>query len=104
MFLQCYRNQNWTPERKGTQTPWKLPFDNESNILPAKLHTSLGDTVIYTLETTHSSRGRRIATLKDSNPAFTGFTSGSSTVGAINWREKTIEVNGVRKKVGDMEG
>ncbi|KAK1223123.1 hypothetical protein PQX77_014010 [Marasmius sp. AFHP31] len=78
-------------------------FDNKSNVLFAKRHTTLDDAVIYTLETTYGFRGRRITILKDSNPAFTGSSSGSSTVGAIDWREKTIEVNGVRKKVGDLK-
>ncbi|KAJ8092404.1 hypothetical protein PM082_023859 [Marasmius tenuissimus] len=81
----------------------EVTFDNRSNVLSAKLHTTLDDAVIYTLETTYGFRGRRITILKDSNPAFTGSSSGSSTVGAINWREKTIEVNGMRKKVGDLK-
>ncbi|KAJ8092399.1 hypothetical protein AAF712_011066 [Marasmius tenuissimus] len=64
----------------------EVTFDNKSDVLSAKLHTTL-DAVIYTLETTY---------------VFCP-SSGTSTIGAINRREKTIEVNDVRKKVGDLK-
>ncbi|KAG7091594.1 hypothetical protein E1B28_010615 [Marasmius oreades] len=77
----------------------EVTFDNRGNVLNAKLHTTVDDTVIYTLETTYGFRGRRTTVLKDCNPA----PGRSATVGTINWREKIIEVNGMKKKVGDVK-
>ncbi|KAF9257840.1 hypothetical protein L218DRAFT_909998 [Marasmius fiardii PR-910] len=77
----------------------EVTFDNKSNVLTAKLHTTVDDAVVYTLETSYGFRGRRITILKDANPA----PGQSTTVGALNWREKTIEVNGLKKKVGDVK-
>ncbi|KAK7051215.1 hypothetical protein VNI00_004715 [Paramarasmius palmivorus] len=83
-------------------------FDNKSNVLNAKLHTTLDDAVIYTLETTYGFRGRRLTVLKDTNPlpgrrqSVAGPATGVN-VGSINWREKIMEVNGVRKKIADLK-
>ncbi|ESK83493.1 hypothetical protein Moror_4878 [Moniliophthora roreri MCA 2997] len=86
----------------------EVVFDNKSNVLNAKLHTMLDDAVIYTLETNYGFRGRRFTLLRDTNPlpGRRQSTAGSATgvtVGAINWREKTMEVNGVRKKIADLK-
>ncbi|ESK83491.1 hypothetical protein Moror_4876 [Moniliophthora roreri MCA 2997] len=80
-------------------------FDNKYNVLDAKLHTTLDDAVVYTLETNCGFRGRRFTLLRDTNPlpgrrqSTAGSATTGATVDAINRREKTMEVSGVRKKI-----
>jgi hypothetical protein len=74
-------------------------FDNNSNLLNAKIRTAYDKSVVYSLNTNFGLRGRKHTVLRDENPAF----SRPCIVGVIHWREKTFEIAGVKKRVSDIQ-
>ncbi|KAK7052748.1 hypothetical protein R3P38DRAFT_2502203 [Favolaschia claudopus] len=74
-------------------------FDNKTNIINAHICAVRDDAVMYTLETKFEFGGRVRTVLRDENP-LPG--SSSAVVGAINWKDKTIEANGHKRKCEDL--
>ncbi|KAJ7599263.1 hypothetical protein C8J56DRAFT_916244 [Mycena floridula] len=77
-------------------------FNNKNNVLNAEICALHDNSVMYSLQTTFGWGGRKITILRDTNPG-TGGTSNSHIVGAIHWQDKTMEVNGQRKKFSDIK-
>lgn len=77
----------------------EVVFDNKTNVLNAKLHTTHDDSVIYSITTDETIFSRTYTYVKDTNP---GPGGGMTTVGVINWSKKTFEVNGQRKAIDDI--
>ena len=75
-------------------------FDNQGDVLNAHIRVPRDDSIIYTIKTTFGLRGRMVTVLRDENPALLGGKP--AVVGYINWREKTMDVCGVRRKVKDI--
>ena len=79
----------------------EVVFDNNSNVLRAKIRARHDSSVIYTVNTEQSLwRGRLATYLKDKNPLVGG--SQSVVVGVINWKKKVFEIVGVRQKLEDL--
>jgi hypothetical protein len=74
-------------------------FDNKSDVLNAKLHTTHDNSVIYRISTDETIWSRTYTYVKDLNPAQGGDPA---LVGAINWAKKTFEIQGQRKGLGDI--
>ncbi|KAG5649811.1 hypothetical protein H0H81_001912, partial [Sphagnurus paluster] len=73
-------------------------FSNHANLLTASILTTRDASALYTLKTTFGLRGRKVTLLRDENPP-PGRPAG---VGAIYWKEKTIEILGTRKTVKEL--
>ncbi|KAF9043666.1 hypothetical protein BDP27DRAFT_1305262 [Rhodocollybia butyracea] len=78
----------------------EVRFDNKSNVVNARLLATHDNSPVYTLKTKFTFGGRNITTLQDANPAL---GSESVTVGAIYWKDKIMEVNGLKKKIADVK-
>ena len=74
-------------------------FDNKSNILNTQIRAAYDDSVLYSVKSTSGFRGRKITVLQDANPVW----ASSPIVGAIYWREKTIEVYGHKKRIAEVK-
>lgn len=74
-------------------------FDNKTNLLNANIRSSVDNSIIYTISTSHNLWGRTITILKDANPLL----GDSPIVGAIYWRERLFEVHGHRKSISDIK-
>ncbi|KAF8054254.1 hypothetical protein FPV67DRAFT_1552661 [Lyophyllum atratum] len=79
-------------------------FDNKGNILNAALRTPHDSSAVYTLKTTFGLRGRKLTVLRDENPApgVQAKDAGKASVGSIFWKEKMVEVMGVRRGVKEV--
>jgi len=77
----------------------EVAFDNKTNVLAAKLRTTIDHSAIYSITTDESLWRRSYTYLRDTCPVLGGEPT---IVGVINWRRKTFEINGVRKKVDDI--
>ncbi|KAF8816008.1 hypothetical protein BYT27DRAFT_6483579 [Phlegmacium glaucopus] len=76
-------------------------FDNDSNVLNARLHASHDNSIIYSISTTsHTLWGPQYTYLRDTNPVLGGEPI---TVGTIDWREKTFEIRGERKSIENIK-
>ncbi|KAJ7779742.1 hypothetical protein B0H16DRAFT_724797 [Mycena metata] len=75
-------------------------FDNKTNIISARICAALDQAVIYSVESKLEFQGRVRTVLRDENP-LPGETS-SKIVGAINWKDKSFEVHGVRRKYDEL--
>lgn len=104
----------------------QVSLSNKLNVLCTKLHSVIDDSVIYTVNTDESFWRREYTYLRDTGPTLglsssnsgSGFggrfsyfnTLGSGTngakggaiVGMINWRKRTFEIQGVRKRIDDI--
>ncbi|KAF7368368.1 hypothetical protein MVEN_00158500 [Mycena venus] len=76
-------------------------FDNKTNIINARICAVLDDAVMYSLQTKFEFQGRVRTVLRDENPLL-GTNSPSAIVGAINWKEKTFEVLGQKRKYDEL--
>lgn len=74
-------------------------FDNQTNLLSCNIRSSVDNSIIYTITTSHNLWGRTVTLLKDANPAL----GDSPIVGAIYWRERLFEVHGHRKSISDIK-
>jgi hypothetical protein len=74
-------------------------FDNKINLLSANIRSSVDDSVLYSITTTHNIWGRIVTLLKDVNPA----PGRTPIVGAIYWRERLFMVHGQRKSINDLK-
>ncbi|KAJ7101863.1 hypothetical protein C8R43DRAFT_917513 [Mycena crocata] len=74
-------------------------FDNKTNVLNARIRAVHDNSVIYTLRTNFGFRGRKDTLLCDENPA----PGATSTVGAIHWQEKTLEIFGHKKSCFELK-
>ncbi|EKM79534.1 hypothetical protein AGABI1DRAFT_128681 [Agaricus bisporus var. burnettii JB137-S8] len=74
-------------------------FDNKINLLSAHIRSSVDDSILYSISTTHNLWGRTVTLLKDANPA----PGSSPIVGAIYWRERLFMVHGHRKPIDDIK-
>lgn len=70
-------------------------FDHKINLLSANIRSSVDDSILYSLTTTHNLWGRTVTLLKDANPR----PGNSPIVGAIYWRERLFMVHGRRKSI-----
>ncbi|KAF9043909.1 hypothetical protein BJ165DRAFT_175844 [Panaeolus papilionaceus] len=78
-------------------------FNNKTNILNAQLLTTHDSCPIYTLSTKQTMWGRTYTYLRDVNPVLGKKGQGDGMiVGMINWKKKTMDVGGQRKKLGDV--
>jgi len=75
-------------------------FDNKANILNSKLHAAHDGSIIYSVTTDQTLWGRTYTYLRDTNPALGREVLG--IVGVINWRAKTFEIGGIRKRIDDV--
>jgi len=73
-------------------------FDNNANVLNARIRISRDNSAIYSLKTTFGLRGRKITVLRDENPAL----GAPDIAGHIYWKEKVFEVCGVQKKLSEI--
>ncbi|KAF8990051.1 hypothetical protein BDQ17DRAFT_1333707 [Cyathus striatus] len=73
-------------------------FDNKTNVLNASIRNTHDSSPIYHVTTSYSLWSRKVTLLKDVNPT----SSDTAIVGAIYWKEKTFEVNGHKKPLGDI--
>ncbi|KAF7312472.1 hypothetical protein MIND_00260800 [Mycena indigotica] len=73
-------------------------FDNKTNIVNARVCAVLDQAVMYTVETKFEFKGRFRTILRDENPV----PGANAVVGAINWRDKSIEVLGHRQKLEEV--
>ncbi|KAG6915525.1 hypothetical protein DXG01_011022 [Tephrocybe rancida] len=73
-------------------------FDNKGNILNACIRNKWDKSVLYTLKTTFGLRGRKVTVFIDENPA----PGRSAHVASLYWKDKTFEIFGQRKKLGDV--
>lgn len=74
-------------------------FDNKSDVLNAKLHTTHDNSAIYRISTDETTWSRTYTYVKDLNPVLGGDPT---LVGAINWAKKTFEIQGQRRGLGDI--
>jgi len=74
-------------------------FDNHSNVLNANIRIARDSSIIYSLKTTFGLRGRKITVLRDENPVF----GRPGIVAIIHWKDKAIEISGIKKRVSDMQ-
>jgi hypothetical protein len=74
-------------------------FDNKINLLSAHIRSSVDDSILYSVTTSHNLWGRTVTLLKDANPA----PGNSPIVGAIYWRERLFMVHGHRKSIDDIK-
>jgi hypothetical protein len=74
-------------------------FNNNSNVLNAKLHANHDNSVIYSISTDETMWSKAYTYLKDLNPALGGDPT---LVGAINWSKKTFEIQGQRKRLDEI--
>ncbi|KAJ7104523.1 hypothetical protein B0H15DRAFT_810426 [Mycena belliarum] len=74
-------------------------FDNKTNILNARIRAVHDNSIIYTLRTSFGFRGRKDTILCDENPA----PGAATTVGAIHWQEKTLEISGHKKSCAELK-
>lgn len=74
-------------------------FDNKTNIVNARICAVLDEAVMYSVQTKFEFQGRVRTILRDENP-LPG--SPSAVVGAINWKEKTFEVHGQKRKYDEI--
>lgn len=79
--------------------PMQATFDNKINLLSAHIRSSVDDSILYSISTTHNLWGRTVTLLKDANPA----PGSSPIVGAIYWRERLFMVHGHRKPIDDIK-
>ncbi|KAJ7461843.1 hypothetical protein B0H11DRAFT_1735989 [Mycena galericulata] len=73
-------------------------FDNKTNVVNARIRAIHDNSVIYSLRTSFGFRGRRDTILCDENPA----PGAATTVGAIHWQEKTLEISGHKKSCSEL--
>ncbi|KAJ7662583.1 hypothetical protein DFH06DRAFT_355621 [Mycena polygramma] len=80
-------------------------FDNKTNITNARIRTVRDDAPMYAVQTSFAFQGRVRTVLRDENP-LPGTTpspdSTSTIVGAINWKERSFEVRGQRRKYEEL--
>ncbi|KAJ7495294.1 hypothetical protein FB451DRAFT_1121780 [Mycena latifolia] len=77
-------------------------FDNNSNIVNARICASLDSAPLYTLETAFAAfKGRVRTVIRDANP-LPGAKGANPAVGAINWGEKSIEVGGMKRAIKEV--
>ncbi|KAJ7302286.1 hypothetical protein DFH08DRAFT_794632 [Mycena albidolilacea] len=74
-------------------------FDNKTNIVNARICAVLDEAVMYSVQTKFEFQGRVRTILRDENP-LPGTPS--AVVGAINWKEKTFEVQGQKCKYDEI--
>ncbi|KAJ7223337.1 hypothetical protein GGX14DRAFT_657946 [Mycena pura] len=78
-------------------------FDNKTNIINARICAVLDEAVMYTAETKFEFQGRVRTILLDENPLpGTGAAGAPAVVGAINWKDKSFEVHGHRRKCAEL--
>jgi len=105
----------------------QVSLSNKLNVLCTKLHSVIDDSVLYTVTTDESFWRREYTYLRDTGPTlglgssnsgsavgggrfsyFSTFGSGTNgakggtIVGMINWRKRTFEIQGVRKRIDDI--
>ncbi|KAJ7144437.1 hypothetical protein C8R44DRAFT_548935, partial [Mycena epipterygia] len=73
-------------------------FDNKTNIINARVCAVLDGAPMYSLETRFAFQGRVRTVLRDENP----LPRAAATVGAINWRERSFEIGGRKKKYEEI--
>jgi hypothetical protein len=110
----------------------EVVFSNKANIVEAFLQTTHDNSPIFQVKSTFGLTGRKLTTLRDVNPVGSpdsslalyethksrgekesgrGGGAGGKvkikrdpvTVGAIHWKEKFIEINGVKKKLDEVK-
>ncbi|KAF7316710.1 hypothetical protein HMN09_00404100 [Mycena chlorophos] len=74
-------------------------FDNKTNLVNARICAGLDKAIMYTVETKFEFQGRFRTVLRDENPV--GENS-NMVVGVINWRDKSMEVGGKRRKLDEV--
>ncbi|KAJ7642613.1 hypothetical protein DFH06DRAFT_1214000 [Mycena polygramma] len=89
-------------------------FDNKTDITNARIRTVRDDAPIYAVQTSFAFQGRVRTVLRDENPlpslsSSSSYSSPDSTstststiVGAINWKERSFEVRGQRRKYEEV--
>ncbi|KAJ6534197.1 hypothetical protein B0H19DRAFT_440437 [Mycena capillaripes] len=77
-------------------------FDNKTNIINARICAVLDEAVMYSLQTKFEFQGRVRTVLRDENPLLPGTGTASAIVGGINWKEKTFEVHGQKRKYDEL--
>ncbi|KAJ6449399.1 hypothetical protein C8R47DRAFT_1171711 [Mycena vitilis] len=79
-------------------------FDNKTNITNARIRTVRDDAPMYAVQTSFAFQGRVRTVLRDENPLLPASStdSGAVIVGAINWKERTLEVRGQRRKYEEV--
>lgn len=79
--------------------PMQATFDNKTNLLSANIRSSVDNSILYSITTSHNLWGRTVTLLKDANPA----PGDSPIVGAIYWRERLFMIHGHRKSIDDIK-
>jgi hypothetical protein len=75
-------------------------FDNGTNLLNAHIRTKHDNSIIYSVTTSFGFWGKKLVTfLKDANPP----PGESTTVGAINWKERYFEVYAQRRPMSEIK-
>ncbi|KAJ7662574.1 hypothetical protein DFH06DRAFT_1088205 [Mycena polygramma] len=83
-------------------------FDNKTNITNARIRTVRDDAPMYAVQTSFAFQGRVRTVLRDENPLpslsspYSSPDSTSTIVGAINWKERSFEVRGQRRKYEEV--
>ncbi|KAJ7662563.1 hypothetical protein DFH06DRAFT_987163 [Mycena polygramma] len=83
-------------------------FDNKTNITNARIRTVRDDAPMYAVQTSFAFQGRVRTVLRDENPLLPASSTSPSTdagaviVGAINWKERSFEVRGQRRKYEEV--
>ena len=79
-------------------------FDNKNNVVNAQIRAVHDNSIIYSIQSTFSWSGRKLTVLRDANPGpeFQARRE-NPIVGAIHWQEKIIEVQGHKKKFGEVK-
>ncbi|KAJ7171426.1 hypothetical protein C8R46DRAFT_1190744 [Mycena filopes] len=75
-------------------------FDNKTNIIDARICAVLDNAVMYSVASKLEFQGRVRTVLRDENP-LPGVAP-SRVVGAINWKERSFEVLGHKRKYEEM--
>lgn len=79
-------------------------FDNKTNVLEANIRATYDNSVIYRIRTTYSGlRGRAVTFLEDANSGILTEGRSTATVGAIHWKEKTLEVHDHKKPCSEIK-
>ncbi|KAF8816006.1 hypothetical protein BYT27DRAFT_6483652 [Phlegmacium glaucopus] len=75
-------------------------FDNHANLLNTRLQSSHDNSIIYAISTSQTLWGRKYTYLRDANPAL---GEAPTTVGTIDWKKKTFEIQGQRKSIKNIK-
>jgi hypothetical protein len=94
----CEPSARYPPSSKVSHS-MEAFFDNKANILNAQIRTLYDNSAIYSVKSIFGFRGRKVTFLQDANPTW----GSPVTVGAIHWREKTMEVYGHKKPCTEVK-